>query len=556
MESGEPNVQTEQLPEAGLSRVRRGISPVWIVPLAALIAGVWLVYKAVVERGPVILIHFDNAEGIEVGKTQVKYLNVDLGKVTSVRFASAATGVEVEVQMAPAAESRLTDTTRFWIVRPRLEATGVSGLGTLVSGAYIGMDPGSGGESRREFAGLGEPPRILSHQSGSILTLLASDVGWLSVGSPVYFRSIQVGSVVSYGLSEDHTHVLVEVFVEAPHDRFVQVNSRFWIVSGIQVEASSDGVHVDVESLAALATGGIAFSSPETPDAAGVIPDDHLFTLFNTRRESEESPVVGINPYLVYFNESVRGLSPGAAIEYRGMRVGTVRSILPVHATQPGDVRIGVLLGIDPQRLPFETGSSLPPGLERRVEWVQRLADSGARVQLKTGNLLTGQKYVDIDIYPNAEQVAVVTDMGYPVIPSKSGSLQGITDSVVSILAKLDAMPLEAMSGELNSTLASLNGSARQLETLLTTLNAEAGPILRNTSRASEDLAELMTEATGAARQFESTLQALEQATSADGELGNEALKALRELGSAARAIRAVAEYLERHPEALISGKR
>ncbi len=556
MENGEPNIHPESLPEASLTRARRGISPVWIVPIAALVAGIWLVYKAVVERGPVILIHFDNAEGIEAGKTHVKYLNVDVGKVTSVRFAPAGSGVEVEVQMAQGTESRLTDTTRFWIVRPRLEATGVSGLGTLVSGAYIGMDPGTGGADLREFTGLGEPPRILSHQSGSIFTLLASDVGWLSVGSPVYFRSIQVGSVVSYGLSEDHSHVLVEVFVESPHDRFVDVNSRFWIVSGIQVETSSEGVQIDVESLAALATGGLAFSTPEAPGARGAVPDDHLFTLFNTRRESEERPVVGTNPYLVYFNESVRGLSPGAAVEYRGMRVGTVRSILPVHRTLPGDVRIGVLLGIDPQLLPFETGSTLPPGLERRVEWVQRLTDSGARVQLKTGNLLTGQKYVDIDIYPNAEPETVVTDMGYPVVPSTPGPLQGITDSVVSILARLDAVPVDAMGAELNTALASLNGSARQLESLLTKVNAEAGPILRNTSRASEELAGLMEEATGAARQFESTLQTLELATSADGEVGHEALQALRELGAAARAIRAVAEYLEHHPEALISGKR
>ncbi len=551
---------------------RRGISPIWVVPIAALIASAWLVYQAVIRHGPTILIHFENAEGIEAGKTRLKYLSVDLGKVTRIHFAATGTGVEVEAELAPGTESRLTETTRFWVVRPRLEATGVSGLGTLFSGAFIGMDPGEGGKARRKFRALEDPPRILSHQSGSIFSLWSPDLHSLSIGSPVYFRRIQVGSVVGYELSEDHTQVLIEIFVESPHDTFVDPGSRFWSVSGLQVEASAQGIQVDLESLVSLATGGIAFDVPESPGSARPVPEGHLFPLHRNRRQSEQQAVVGTYPFLIHFNESVRGLNRDAAVEFRGLQVGTVREILPARSIGPGEVRIGVLIGLDPGLLPYSTDSELTIGWERRLEWVGRLAASGARAQLKTGNLLTGQKYVDIDVYPNAAPVEVVADMGYPVIPSISGSLQGITDSVASILSRLESVDIAAIGRNINAaargaselandaglreTLAHLNASSRQLDTLLATVNGRAGPVLDNATRASADLSILVRDASAAMRQMEATLQSLEASTSADGRMGNEVMKAMRELSAAARAIRAMAEYLERHPEALISGKK
>lgn len=556
------------VPTATLVERRRGINAIWIVPIAALIASFWLVYQALLSRGPVITIQFQSAEGIEAGKTRLRYLNVEIGKVTTVKFSDNGTGVTVTAEMMPGSESRLTSTTRFWVVKPRLEATGVSGLSTLLSGAYIGMDPGEGGKSQRRFEALDEPPRVLSHQTGTVFRLWSPELESLSIGSPVYFRRLQVGSVVGYALSEDHSHVQIEVFVESPHDGFVHTESRFWNVSGVRVQASSEGLDVDMESLVALASGGIAFSSPELPGAGADVPRDHIFTLYPGRRESEEQAVIGTHPFLVYFNESVRGLKADAAVEFRGLRVGTVRSILDAKQLENGEVRIGVLLGIDPERMPYDTQSDLPTGWERRLEWVQRLADSGARAQLKAGNLLTGQKYIEIDIVDNPQPVQATADMGYPVIPSAGGALEGITQSLASILTQVEAIPITEIGRDiggaaraanrlandenLTATLGNLNTAVTELSALL----AEARPLVVNATAASASLNQLMDDASGAVRQAEQTLQALEATASEEGPMGHEMLTALRELSAAARAIRAMAEYLERHPEALLSGKK
>ncbi len=556
------------IPTATVVQRRRGINAIWVVPIAALIASAWLVYQAVVSRGPVITIHFGNAEGIEAGKTRLRYLNVEIGKVTAVKFADGGTGVTVTAEMMPGSDSRLTDTTRFWVVKPRLEATGVSGLSTLLSGAYIGMDPGEGGRSRRRFEALDEPPRVLSHQTGTVYRLWSPELESLSIGSPVYFRRLQVGSVVGYALSDDHSHVEIEVFVESPHDAFVHQESRFWNVSGVKVQASSDGLDIDVESLVALASGGVAFRSPPLPGAGGKEPRNHVFTHYPSRRESEEQAVIGTHPFLVYFNESVRGLKRDAAVEFRGLRVGTVREILDAKQLGNGEVRIGVLLGLDPERMPYDMASDLPTGWERRLQWVQRLADSGARAQLKAGNLITGQKFIEIDIVDNPVPVQVTAEMGYPVIPSAGGALEGITQSLASILTQVEAIPITEIGRDLGGAARAANRLAndenltrtiRNLNTAVSELSAllnEARPLVVNATEASAGLARLMDDASGAVRQAEQTLQAVEATASEEGPMGHEMLTALREMSAAARAIRAMAEYLERHPEALLSGKK
>lgn len=541
-------MDTSQLPAARIASAKRSISPVWAVPIAALVVSAWLVYRGLIEHGPTVTIHFDTAEGIEVSKTRVRYLSVELGVVTGVRLAADGRGVAVEAELVPGSESRLTDSTRFWIVRPRLEATGVSGLGTLFSGAYIGMDPGEGGARRDSFVALAEPPRLLSHQSGGVFRLRSPTLGSLSIGSPVYFRQIPVGSVVGYELAEDHSHVQIEVFVEAPHDGHISMASRFWNVSGVHVDASAEGLQVDLESLVSLATGGIAFETPEGPGRRNLaVPAGHLFHLHANRRESRAQAVVGIDPFLVYFDESVRGLKPDAPVEFRGLRVGSVREILRPEPGSNGDARIGVVVRIDPGLLPFADPPEPAAAPARRLAWLQGMVDQGVRAQLQTGNLLTGQRYVNLDVHAQADAVVVAVEDEYPVIPSLAGSLQGLTESAATILARIEQVPFEQIGQELQGT---LRGTRQLLD------SENVTNLLGNANRASVELAALSADAGKALVQFEATMRNLQSVTSEDGVIGHELLQVLREMSAAARAMRAMAEYLERHPEALVTGKK
>ncbi len=559
------------LPEADVSSGRRGPSMVWLVPLVAVIVGAWLVYKTLSEQGPTITILFETAEGIEAGKTRIKYLNVDLGVVKSMRLSKDDSRVELKAELVLGSESKLSDTTRFWVVRPRIEGTRVSGIGTLLGGAYIGMDPGEGGEARWEFDGLEEPPKLLSHRQGSLYHLHAPRLGSVSIGSPVYYRQFKVGDVISADMAGDHSRVDIEIFVDSPHDKYVRRTSRFWNASGIELNATSEGVNLDMESLASLVQGGIAFETPEAIGGGEQAPEGNVFPLYQDQKESRERPIVIQVPYLAYFDDTVRGLTVGAPVEFRGIRIGTVKDIRIKRDRTAGKIQIGVLFGIEPERLEFDNGESSDAGTQAELEMARKLVAGGLRAQLVTGNLLTGQLFVNLDFFPDAERSEITMEDGYPVLPTVSGTLKGITRSLSNILAKLERLPIEELgrnleetaagvnrlvnSGELQSAMTKLDTALAKADALLGNVNQRAGPLLESATRVSTGTEALVKEATAAAAQTEKTVAAFEDVTAEDGPVGSELQRTLKELAGAARAIRIMAEYLERHPEALLKGK-
>jgi paraquat-inducible protein B len=530
----------DDLPDAEVATGRSGPSMVWLVPVVALLVGAWLVYKTLSEQGPTVTILFDTAEGIEAGKTRIKYLDVDVGVVESVRILPDESKVELKAELVQGAESKLTDRTLFWVVRPRIEGTRVSGIGTLLSGAYIGMDPGQGGKKKqKKFEGLEKPPKLLSHRKGTLYRLQAPRLGSVSNGSPVYYRQFKVGDVVSVAMAEDHSRVNIEIFIDAPHDHYVHGNSVFWNASGFELDATSEGIKLDMESLASLVQGGIAFSTPETIGAADQAPEGSLFTLYDDEAQSREKPILITVPYLLYFEDSVRGLSVGAPVEFLGIRIGTVKDISMKIDRERGDMKIGVLIGIEPERLPASNGEPSGDYMERGRRSTELLVARGFRAQLNTGNLLTGQLFVDFDFFPEAEKVAIVEENGIPVLPTMPGRLKGITDNLSSILTKLERVPFEEIGRQLQDTVA---GTSR----------------LANDSELHEAIAELNTllqNADEAVRQVKATMSAVEGVASEKGPIGSEILNTLEELSGAARAMRVLAESLERNPEALIKGK-
>ncbi len=562
----------DNLPEADVQvKGGGGVSLVWLVPLVAVVVGAWLVYKTYAEQGPTITIQFANAEGLEVGKTHVKYLDVSVGIINQVRLAKDGAYVEVEAEMVKGSKSKLHDATRFWVVRPRIEGTKISGIGTLLSGAYIGMDPGeAGGAAKRFFVGLDEPPKLLSHRKGTLYKLQAPRLGSISLGAPVYFRQIAVGDVVFQNLAPDHGHVDIEFFINAPHDQFVRTSSKFWNASGVSLEATSEGVNLEMESLASLVSGGIAFDSPDAVDARQA-PEGAVFTLYDSEEQSKEKPIVTTYPYLVYFADSVRGLSLGAPVEFRGIRFGTVKDIRLTAGADAGEAKIAVLLDMEPERLAVYSGIEISQTTEEFLNSAKEMVAKGFRAQLQTGNLLTGKLFVDFDYHPDAAPAEVYFEDDYPVLPSLPTTLSGITDNLSGILAKLEALPLaeigrhveETAAGanrlvngtDLKEAMAHLNDTLAKADALMATLNSRADPLLASATRVSTGAEGLVEAAKGAASQAEATLDAFENIASDDSPIGRELLRTLNELAGAARAIRLMAEYLERHPEALLKGK-
>jgi len=527
----------QQIPEAVLEPESKGFPVVWLLPLVALLVGGWLWFKTISEQGPEIVIRFQTAEGIEEGKTQVKYRDVNVGQVKEVLFPEDLSHIKVTVEMAPDSEPYLTESTQFWVVLPRIGAGGISGLSTLVSGAYIGMDPGTGGEHIDDFTGLEKPPIVTSDEEGTSYRLQAERLGSISVGSPVYFRQIKVGEVIDYALAGDQGHVEFGIFVTAPHDQYIRTGTRFWNAGGMNVSLGAEGMQVEMESLVSLLSGGIAFETPDSLLRTEHAPKDTMYRLFDSHKQSREELISRGYRYVLNFTDSLRGLSIGAPVEFRGIRIGTVTGIDHQLVAESGQMALPVYVELEPERTLSQAELDEFSGghLKRAVnEHVEELVALGMRARLQTGSLLTGQRFVEMELYPDVEVGQVSYEGAWPEIPTMPGTLANITTNINKLFARLEAAPLE-------QTLENLNQLSESLNSLVSKLDQEAPGLTK-------DARDTLQAATG-------TLESMGGVVARDGELGNELYQTLNELRAAARSIRVMAEYLERHPEALIKGK-
>lgn len=502
----------DDIPEA-VVKPRSGISIVWIIPIVAALIGAWVAYKSFSEVGPTIIITFENAEGLVAGKTKVKYKDVEVGLVNKVDIAEDLEHVLVTVEMHKDAREYLTEKTRFWVVKARIRAGSVTGLGTLLGGAYIAMDPVNGGKFVKKFTGLESVPVVTRDLPGQYYLLKAKRRGSLDMGAPIYFRQIKVGEVVSYRLSEDAKTVDFEVFINEPHHVKVRENTRFWNASGLDVSLSAAGFKVDMESTVSLLTGGLAFEVPPDTPPGDAAPANKVFTLYENREAAYQPEITLRRKFLLYFDGTVRGLMPDAPVEFRGINLGRVVSVDLEFDLDNEEFRIPVFIELEPERLNTKT-VELTEAEQRDI--MDELVARGLRAQLKTGNLLTGSLFVDLEFYPDAEEEEVQHLAGNRVLPTVPTSIQEITRNVTAVLDKVKEFPFDKIGADMTSAIANLD------KTLV---------------------------------QADETLKTIDRMFADDSAISQELMTSLRELADAARSLRILSDYLERHPEALLRGK-
>jgi paraquat-inducible protein B len=522
------------LPEAKPVRSSRWrMQIVWLVPVVAVLIGGWLAAKAVLEEGPSITISFKTGDGLEAGKTKIKYKDVDIGVVKSVTLSPDHKRVIATGELVKDATNMLVDNTRFWVVRPRISGGTVSGLGTLLSGSYVGMDEGNSQKTRRDFVGLEVPPVFPSDIPGREFVLRSSNMGSLDVGSPVFFRRLQVGQIASYEMDPNGKGVTLHVFVNAPYDRFVRSDTRFWHASGLDVSLSPDGVQINTQSVVSLLIGGVAFETPEDSAEATEADVGTKFELYATHADAQKTHDRIVDTYVVNFYDSVRGLTVGAPVDFRGVTIGEVKRIYTRFDPVKKQFSIPVEINLYPERFTsrYQDGQQSGRISASPHDLADFLVSKGFRFQLRSGNPLTGQLYVAFDIFPDAAKAKVDWSRTPPELPTVPRTLQSLQDSLTRLLTKLNSIPFEAIGKSAQSTLANAND-------VMARLGTDVVPQAHNTLSAAQ-----------------SALDSANDALQPDSQLQQNTSDAMRELARTAESVRILTDYLERHPEAVVQGK-
>jgi paraquat-inducible protein B len=514
------------------------ISLVWLVPLVVALIGGWIGFNALRDRGPTISITFKTAEGLEAGKTRIKYKSVDIGLVRSISLARDRSHVVVTAELSRQAESFLVEDTRFWVVRPRVAGGSISGLTTLLSGSYIGVDAGKSRKEREEFVGLEVPPVVTADLPGREFVLNAENMGSLDIGSPIFFRRVEVGQLVAFDLDKDGKGVRMRIFVNAPYHQFVTDNTRFWHASGIDVTVDASGVRLDTESLVSIVIGGIAFQAPSDEAAGSLAKPNAVFMLAKDRAAAMQRPDRVTENYVLLFNESVRGLAPGAQVDFRGVVIGEVLSIGVDFDRVKRAFRIPVEIRLYPDRLRSRYRPAADETIDRKALF-DRLVERGFRAQLRTGNLLTGQLYIALDFFPTAPKATIDWDKQPPEIPTVQGSLAELQITLAQLAKKLEKLPVEAIAQDLQLALQQLKSTLQSTDKLVKRLDTEVTP-----------------EALTTLKEARKALSNAERALASDAPLQQDARETLRQLIRAAESLRTLTDYLERHPESLIRGKK
>jgi paraquat-inducible protein B len=513
---------------------------VWVVPILALLLGAWMIYRSLNSQGPVAHVRFDTAEGIGAGTTDVRCRSVKVGVVREVKLAEDLKSVVVLVELNSDSGGLLRKGTNFWVVRPRVSATDVSGLDTLIKGAYLELEPGKQeGEQVNHFNGLETPPATNRDIPGRRITLTAEEAGSLVAGSPLYYRGFEVGRIESRKLDIARQRVTYDAFIRSEYSSVVKENTRFWNTTGIDISAGADGFKVRTPSFQAMVSGGATFGVPEGLVPGNPVSDGSTFTLFENEDAANRSTFNPTMKFVLLFEQSVRGLVKSAPVEFRGIPIGRVADISFDYLKGEDDSRIPVLVEIDPSllRRESEEKASKPDD-----EFLKDAVGRGLRVALKTGSLLTGALFVDLDYYKDPSP-AVLTKVGdFSSIPTVSSGFSQLETKLTVILDKFQALPLD-------ESVKKINGLADEATATLASARKTFD---------SKEFAKLPADLRGSLAAFEKAAGSLDHLVSSVGPNGavqGDLLRTLDELRSALRSMKTATKAIEEKPNSIIFGK-
>lgn len=447
-------------------------NPIWVVPVVAVLVGIYMVVHTMLTEGPEITIQFNTAEGLEAGKTSLRYRDVDIGLVGNVSLSEDMDKVLVTVKMDKQAANMLREDTRFWVVRARVGAGAISGLGTILSGAYIQLDPGTGKRTKGgAYVGLEVPPLTPADAPGIRLTLHSEQAGSLGEGDVIVYRGFKVGRIEGITFDSEKQLVIYDAFIDAPYDQLVTTNTRFWNASGVSVSASASGVEVTTGSMETILLGGVAFANLPGMPAGKKVDSGAIFKLSPSFSEVQQDPYRFRIYYVAQFDQSLRGLEPGAPVEYRGMQIGRVERILMKELVAQREAGRGqpipVLLYLEPARLGLEDSEESIEGMRQSIELGVK---NGMRASLQTGNVITGALYINVDWYKDQPAAAIGDFEGFPVIPTIPSGLGRLEQQLASLLDKLNALPIEPMVTKATGTLGTMDGTLASLTATLKSL--------------------------------------------------------------------------------------
>jgi paraquat-inducible protein B len=533
---------------------------IWAIPVVTVLIGAWLAWSTLAQRGPLITITFETAEGLQANVSHVKHKDVDMGVVQKIELTKDLKRVEVTVRMTSEAEPLLTDKAQFWVVRPRFFAGAISGLQTLFSGSYIDLLPASGGEPTRTFSGLENPPVLQSDTPGRTFLLRANRIGSLNLGSPIMFRDLEVGEILGWEIGEMAENITIHAFVRAPFDKYVHDNSRFWDASGAKLQLGPAGLQLKLESLRAVVLGGIAFETPNDPTDTQEAQDDRAFELFPDEDTADASAYKRSVPFVANFTSSVSGLAAGSQVTIRGQKVGEVTSVSLVYDRALDNVLVPVHFTMEPGRVAM---LDLPTGgdLDTRM---QALVHRGLRVKLESSSILTGQKQLAMDLYSDAGPGELGKQGDAYVIPVLGGGSDDVASAAANLVNRLNSIPFESIGKNLDQTLAGLNTLAndKDLEQSVSELKTTLASARTLVDNLNHGVTPVMQRLPAIANGLEATVQhtdkligSLQTGYGGDSSFSRDMTRLMSQVSDAARSIRVLADLLSRHPEALIRGR-
>jgi paraquat-inducible protein B len=551
------------VPSSPVKLQRRRFSAIWLVPIVAALIAAYLGASNFIARGPVISITFKSAEGLVADQTQIKYKGVPIGTVESIKLSPDKSLVVVNARMNASAKSLLNPKTRFWVVKLEFDSFNASDLESLVSGSYIQIDPGADQDDKKEehhFTGLESPPADRTGQPGQTFVLKSVKVGALHIGAPVYYRDAVVGEILKYDLGNGFEPVTITVLIYSPYDQYVREKTRFWNVSGVSMTFGANGLHLETHSLRAVLLGGLAFETPPEAQGDAVAPAKSVFTLYDNQQEALSSTFASHRSYVTYFQTSIKDLAPGSPVMIYGLSVGQVTSVKLIYDPQTNTPKVRVDFEVDPEKAfgPNEPGQSA-----NAVQILRQLVEKGVRVKLDSSNLLIGQKILTLEFTPDAAAASLAQEGDITVVPS-TGSADNIMDAVADIANKLNQIPFDQIGQNLNHLIGNADKmiagpEIRKTMHDLSTAMANAADLSQkanvNMTPALQRLPDISAQLQSAVAQANQLFSGLQSTYGTGSDFNDSAKRTLDQVNDAARSIRLLADYLERHPEALLSGK-